>query len=302
MTRGPVVGSPAAGAGTMLARARFEVVPLRGVEEQVSHLPPGSTVTVTCSPRKGVEATLELSERLAAQGFRVVPHVSARLVRGGAHLAEIAAWIRESGTSDVFVVGGDAREPRGPYPSALALLSALAELGDPLPLVGVGAYPERHPLIDEDVLMRELLAKQPFAGYMVTQICFDASVITSWLAGIRRAGVHLPVYVGIPGAVKRRKLLEVSLRVGVGDSIRYLTKHGSIVARLARGGSYRPDAVVDGVAGFATEPDLGIAGFHINTFNQVDGTERWRREALAANRWPAGPVSERYADEHGSAS
>ncbi|MGQ0670037.1 MAG: 5,10-methylenetetrahydrofolate reductase [Actinomycetota bacterium] len=302
MTREPVAGSPAPGPDELLARVRFEVVPLRGVEEQVAHLPPGSTVTVTCSPRKGVEATLELSEGLAAQGFRVAPHVSARLVRGRAHLAEIAAWIRESGTSDVFVVGGDAREPRGPYPSALALLSALADLGDPLPLVGVAAYPERHPLIDEDVLVRALLDKQPFAGYMVTQICFDASVIASWLAGIRRAGVHLPVYVGIPGALKRRKLLEVSLRVGVGDSIRYLTKHGSIVTRLVRGGSYRPDGLVDGVAGFATESDLGIAGFHVNTFNQVEGTERWRREALAANRWPAGPFSERYGDEHGSAS
>jgi methylenetetrahydrofolate reductase (NADPH) len=39
------------------------------------HLATDVKVTVAASPRKGLEATLELSERLAAAGYPVVPHL-----------------------------------------------------------------------------------------------------------------------------------------------------------------------------------------------------------------------------------
>jgi len=280
--------------GQLLERPRFEVIPLRGVEERVAVLPPGTTLTVTCSPRKGVDATLDVAERLAAGGFRVIPHVSARLVRSGEHLAEIMERLQEAGIRDVFVVGGDGAAPSGPFRSAFELLTAMARSGRPMPTVGVGAYPERHPFLDYQVLFEALRAKQDFASFMVTQICFDAATIVGWLAAIRRRGIHLPVHIGVPGAVKRRNLLEISLRVGVGDSVRYLTKHGSIVTRLMRRGGYRPDALVAGVAPFVGDPSLRIAGFHVNTFNQLEGTERWRRQVLTVygrNRAAEPPVA-----------
>ena len=279
--------------GQLLERPRFEVIPLRGVEEHTAVLPPGTTLTVTCSPRKGVDATLDVAERLAARGFRVLPHVSARLVRSGEHLAEIMERLQEAAIRDVFVVGGDGA-PSGPFHSAFELLTAMAGSGRPMPTVGVGAYPERHPFLDEQVLFEALRAKQDLASFMVTQICFDAATIVRWLAAIRRRGIHLPVHIGVPGAVKRRNLLEISLRVGVGDSVRYLTKHGSIVTRLMRRGGYRPDALVAGLATFVGDPSLRIAGLHVNTFNQLEGTERWRRQVLTVygrNR-AAGPLVE----------
>ena len=74
----------------LLRRPRFEIIPLDGIEEQVlAHLGTDVKVTVTASPRKGLEATLELSERLARAGYPVVPHLSARLVRDRSHLEEI---------------------------------------------------------------------------------------------------------------------------------------------------------------------------------------------------------------------
>jgi methylenetetrahydrofolate reductase (NADPH) len=99
------------------------------------------------------------------------------------------------------------------------------------------------------------------------------------------------VHLGMPGAVTRRKLLEIALRIGVGDSIRYLSKHGNLVARLVRRGSYRPDALLAGLSPSLGRGGHGIAGFHINTFNQVRSTERWRRRTIEAYRWAgsAGP-------------
>jgi methylenetetrahydrofolate reductase (NADPH) len=292
--------------GHLLARARFEVIPLRGVDEQVAHLPPGTTVTVTCSPRKGIGATLEVAERLARSGYRAVPHISARLVRSGDHVTELMGRLTEADIGEIFVIGGDLPEPEGPYPSALSLLRAMAETGRALPAIGVGAYPERHPLIEEHDLLRALLEKQAFATSMVTQICFDAATIVRWLTAVRTSGITLPVHVGMPGILKRRKLLEISLRVGVGDSVRYLTKHGSIVARLIRRAGYRPDALVATVSPFVDDPALGIEGFHINTFNQVEGTERWRRQALGlygGRTFATGlerPIGEVGRDEHGN--
>ncbi len=273
-------GGPSGTVGRLLADARFEIVPAEGVEAELRHLAPGTTVTVTCSPRRGIDRTLALAEHVQGRGFRAVPHVSARLVTGRSHLRAILRRATDAGFRELFVVGGDATEPAGPYASAGALLREMAELDRGF-AVGIAAYPERHPLIPDGELLRALLEKQPLAHHMVTQICFDPRTLVRWLDEVRARGVRLPVYVGVPGAVRRRRLLEISLRVGIGDSVRYLTKHGGIVARLLRGGSYRPDGFLAGLA-----PLVGgredVLGLHLNTFNQVETTARWRREALRA--------------------
>ena len=266
------------GPATLLVRPRFELVPLRGAEEEAEHLPAGATVTVTCSPRRGIDATVDLVERLAGRGFRAVPHLAARTIRSEGHLRELVDRLRAAGVMDIFVIGGDPSEPFGPYASAGQLLAALDDLGRPFPDLGIAGYPERHPLIDREELLRALREKQAAATYLVTQICFEPAAILGWLREIRGRDVRLPVFVGLPGAVTRRKLLEIALRIGVGDSIRYLTKHGSLVARLMRRGSYRPDPVLAGLAPGAD----AFRGIHLNTFNQVRNTERWRRRALDA--------------------
>ncbi|MGH9245345.1 MAG: methylenetetrahydrofolate reductase [Acidimicrobiales bacterium] len=291
----------AAGVAPLLARARFEVIPLRGVEEEVAHLPPGRTVTVTCSPRQGIEATVALAERLAERPFRVVPHLAARLVRGSSHLRQIADRLEAAGVQDVFVIGGDPPEPVGPYASAGSLLHALAERGHRFRHVGIAGYPERHPFVGRDDLYAALLDKQPFATYIVTQICFDPTAIFWWLAQIRERGIQLPVSIGLPGAVSRRRLLEVALKIGVGDSLRYLTKHGHVVARLGRG-SFRPDGFLARLSPYLEEPGHNLQAFHLNTFNQVRSTERWCRRALTIYTRPVALVEAGEADERGFAS
>ena len=49
----------------LLRRSRFEVLPLDGIEDEVlAHLTKDTKVTVTASPSRGLEASLDLSERL----------------------------------------------------------------------------------------------------------------------------------------------------------------------------------------------------------------------------------------------
>lgn len=264
-----------AGLSVLLNEPRYEVIPMRGIEEKVAALPLGSTVTVTASPSLGLDRTLDVSAALAARGFRVVPHFAARMVTGRGHLERLLHRLEGTEVREVFVVGGDADPPAGDYADAGDLLEELAGIAHPFARVGIGGYPEGHPLVPDDRLLEALLRKQPYASHVVTQLCFDADTLAAWVADIRAAGVRLPVVVGLPGAVERRKLVEISLRTGVGPSLRYLRKHGRQMAALTRSRRYDPTPLAAAVADRAADATLGIRGAHLFTFNQVEQTRDW---------------------------
>ena len=238
-------------------------------------LPYGSTVTVTASPALGLDRTLDVSASLAARGFRVVPHFAARMITGRSHLERLVRQVEGSGIHEVFVVGGDADPPAAEYRDAGDLLEELARLAHPFARVGIGGYPEGHPSISDDSLLEALRRKQPFATHLVTQICFDAGALASWVREIRAEGVDLPVVVGLPGVVERRKLAEISLKAGVGASLGYLRKHGRQLVTLARSRRYDPTGLAGEVAEYGADPTLRIRGVHLFTFNQVEQTRDW---------------------------
>jgi methylenetetrahydrofolate reductase (NADPH) len=205
-------------------KSYMEIFPTASIESKLDVLEPDSYIAVTCSPTKGVDETLAMSARLAAKGFKVVPHVAARMVRNKAHLRDIIKRLDDSPIISLFVPGGDADKPAGDYHKALDLLRDIADIDHKFTEIGVGAHPEGHPVAGDEELVEQLLKKQEFANYMVTQMCFDAGTIRSWLGDIRNAGVGLPVWIGLPGAADRNSLIKTSLRIGVGDSVRYLKR------------------------------------------------------------------------------
>ena len=258
------------------------MIPLAGAEEAVlEHVPTDVKVTVTTSPRKGLEPTLVLAEQLAGHGYAVVPHLAARHVRDRGHLAELAERLRAAGASDVLVMAGDAEQPAGAFDGSLPLLRALAELGQPFRDVGITGYPESHAFISDDATIRSMFEKEEFATYIVSQICFDPQVTAAWVAAVWERGTRLPIHIGLPGAVPRSKLVRVSTRIGVGDSIRFLRTHGGWLRRSLRG-EFDPDSLVAGLEESLDRPRRNVGGFHIFTFNDLEGTERWRQRALAS--------------------
>jgi methylenetetrahydrofolate reductase (NADPH) len=255
----------------LLERPRYEILPVDGIEDQVlAQVPREVKLTVTASPARGLEATLAVTERLARHGFAVVPHLSARQVRDGEHVAEIVARLHAAGVNEVFVPAGDAREP-GPFRDAASLLR---ELEGSFAEVGITGYPESHHLIDDDTTIQAMFEKAPMATYIVSQICFDPAVIDSWIARVRARGTLLPIWVGMPGIVDNAKLLRVSMKIGLGESARFLRAHRAWLRRLVTR-SFTPDPLLRRL----TSDE--IAGIHFFTFNELERTERWRREALA---------------------
>lgn len=258
----------------------MEIFPAPKIESKLDVLAPGSYIAVTCSPTKGVDETLDMSERLSGRGFKVVPHIAARMVRDKAHLREIIGRINKTPIVSLFVPGGDADTPVGRYEKALDLLRDLADIEHGFIEIGIGAHPEGHPMATDEELLEQLLAKQEFANYFVTQMCFDADRIASWLANMRAAGVHLNAWLGMPGAVDRAALIKTSLRIGVGDSVRFLKRQGKRAAQLMASSEYLPDRLHYDLAPVMADPGLRVSGQHVFCFNQVARAEKWRHHFI----------------------
>jgi len=266
----------------LLVNARFEVLPTASIEEKiVASVPAGQTLTVTASIGKGLPATLDLAERLVADGYRAVPHLAARMISGRKELEEIVARLLESGIDTVFVPAGDADPPAGDYEGSLDLLRDLTALGRPFAGVGVTGYPESHPKIMDDVTVQAMWDKRDHATHLVSNLCFDPTVVSSWVKRVRSRGAVMPLLIGMPGPVERTKLLSMATKIGVSESARFLSKNKSVFARIAAPGGYSPERFLEKIAPTTREASSHVEGLHLFTFNQVAETQAWRENLIA---------------------
>jgi methylenetetrahydrofolate reductase (NADPH) len=264
----------------VLEQARYEVLPTATTEEKVlAHLPRDRVVTVTASPSKGLEATVDLAERLAGHGYTTVPHLAARMISGRTELAELCERLTGKGITRVFIPGGDA-EPAGDYPDALSLLEDLTALGRPFTQVGITGYPESHPTINDDLTVQAMWDKRRHATHVVSNLTFDPAVVRGWIRRMRDRGITMPLLLGVPGPVERTKLLAMATRIGVGESTRFLAKHKGTFARLAAPGGFTGERFLEHCGPALAMPDAFVEGLHVFTFNQIAETEAWRTDLL----------------------
>lgn len=264
---------------------RFEVIPAKGTEQVVlDWLPKGATVTVTASPVKGLEPTLDLAVRLAGHGYRVVPHIAARSVADDAHLSDIVARLKAAGIDDVFVPGGDATHPAGRFDAALPLLERLTEIGMPFGQIGITGYPESHPKITDDITIQAMWDKRRYATYLVSNVCFDPVRLRGWVSRIRARGITLPLYVGLAGPAERSRLLKMAAIAGAAESARFITHHPGWILRFWLPGGYSPDRFLDRASSVLADPAAGVAGLHLFTFNQLQQCAQWFAERTANAR------------------
>ncbi len=263
----------------------FELVPLKNLEAQLEFIPAGSRVSVTCSPNKGIDETINLAARFQAGGLQATPHLAARMVRDKAHVKEIARRIADAGLDEAFVIAGDAEEP-GEYKDTLAFLHDFLAEAHGVTRVGIAGYPDGHQFISENDLTvamhlkAKILSQAGVEGWVSTQMCFDGPAIATWISAQRAAGLTLPVRLGIPGPIDRTKLLTMGIRVGVGQSLRYLKKNRAGLTGLISNTSYDPSALLNKMD--AKLNDMNVSGLHLFTFNQIEGCVAWRNAVLAS--------------------
>lgn len=256
--------------------AHFEVLPFPRALEQAAQLPEPVRLTVSASPRQAPENTIECAAALTQLGHTVTPHLAARMVRDRAHLDALLAMTEEAGIEQLFVIGGDSTSPVGEFSSAGELLPLIRERPHGVHTIGIAGYPEGHPLIDQETLAAALQQKAELADYITNQMCFDPGALIRWIDQVRDRGIQLPVVIGMPGVVDRRRLLEVSMRIGVGPSLSFVRKQRGL-RHLLRRASHTVEDLFDALAPSLADARLNILGFHYYTFNQLLDTWSWER-------------------------
>ena len=270
---------------SLIADARYEVIPLKNLENQLEHIPSGASVSVTCSFAKGQQTTLDLTRRIIGLGHMSVPHFSARLTKDEQAVKDLASFCRDNGITEVFLVAGDAPEPVGKYDGVVAFLKDFLGTDHGLSKIGITAYPDGHALIPKQVVHEALHAKQALLaeagipGFASTQMHFDTKQWIQWLRDERAAGFSLPVHIGAPGVIDRMKLISLSTKLDIGSSVRFLKKNTGAIGRLLRPGGYNPVKFLSPLAKVADE--LNIEGIHMFTFNNIADTAAWQRQQLS---------------------
>lgn len=267
--------------GQALTQPDFEIMPIKTGLEAARGLPAGALTAVTCSPGQGVDGTVDFAVQIAPMNLRVIPHIAARRVIDQAHLEQILQRLTHAGIRDIFVISGDRTDQCGAFDSGLELIRTVRQTGTELDSIGVPCYPEGHGFLETPTLESALAAKAEYADYMVSQLCFNGRATLDWLTHTRQqVGVDLPLYIGVPGVMARTKLIGIALRIGIGDSVRFLRKNSGMIGGLLSGSKYTPDGLIDELSDAVTDEQMNIGGLHINTFNQVEATEAWRRNKL----------------------
>jgi methylenetetrahydrofolate reductase (NADPH) len=256
---------------------QFEVLPFPQARDEAARLPEPARLTVTSSPRHGPERTIAIAIALKELGHSVTPHLAARLVRDRDHLDALLRELETARIDDLFVIGGDSHAPVGEFDSADQLLPLIRERPHGVRRIGIAGYPEGHPLIDQAVLDAAFERKARLADYVTTQMCFEGEVLIRWIQLVRDRGIELPVLIGMPGVVDRRRLLEISIRIGVGPSLAFVREQRHF-RNLVWRPSHALEKLFDEIVPQLYEPWVRFGGFHYFTFNQLVDTWRWDRD------------------------
>ena len=246
---------------------RLEIIPSEGIVEKVTAaVPLGTTLTVTCLPHHGIGRTMRVAVQLAQLGYSVVPHLAARALQERSQLTGILRDCDAAGISEVFAIGGDSPRAAGPYGTAAELMEDIAQYSGGGISIGVAGYPEGHSAGFGLDLLDALLAKQHLASHIVTQMCFSSPKIVDYVGLLRREGVELPVWAGVAGAVPKTRLVALGTQIGVGASLKFLSRKGPLARRLLSGDRYAPATLISELA---QHPDR-ISGIHFFTFNHLN--------------------------------
>lgn len=247
-------------------------------------IPPGAEVFLTWIPGTNPMDMIVPAAELRRAGFAVVPHIGARHLESAMQLEQLAArLVGDAGVDRILVIGGDREKPAGPYESSLAVMQSGIFQRAGINRMAIAGFPEGNPNIPEIALHEALTAKLAFAHSsgiqlsIVSQFCFKAEPIISWLQRLRIQGVHNPVRIGLAGPAGLLTLTRYALRCGIGNSLHVLTEHPSFAKLLTEKG---PEPIIHELANLPGpvkngDLPLGIAGLHLFIFGGLSKTLDW---------------------------
>ena len=246
-------------------------------------LPKGTRVYVAHIEGTPIDDMVATAARLAREGYRVMPHFPARIIRDRATLADwIARYRGEAGVDQALLLAGGVAAPVGDFHSSMELMET--GLFDGFRRLHVAGHPEGNRDIDPDGsdrnVMEALRWKQKFAETtdaemaLATQFCFEAAPVIAWAERLKSEGIRLPIHIGIAGPAKLQTLLKFAIACGVGPSLRVLQRRARDVTKLVL--PFEPTEVVSDLARHkAANPGFLIERVHVFPLGGIKTSADW---------------------------
>ena len=273
--------------GDFLEGFSIEVMPRTAakVSDFKALLPAGTRVYIAHIEGTPIEDMVDTAKRLAGDGFAVMPHFPARIIKDRATLEDwIARYRGEAGVEQALLLAGGVEKPYGAFDSSIGLIETGLFDTHGFKRLHVAGHPEGNRDIDADGSTREVDAalrwKQAWSEKtdaemaIVTQFAFDARPVIAWAERLRDEGITLPIHVGIAGPAKLQTLLKYAVACGVGPSLKVLQKRAMDVSKLLL--PYEPTEVVSDLAAYAADhPDSLIAKAHFFPLGGINANATW---------------------------
>ena len=269
----------------------IEVVPNSAakVESFAEILPSGTRVYIAhLSEKEDIKTMVATAKRINEEGFSVMPHIPARIIKNKAMLAEwISMYKNEANVDQALLLAGGSSDVLGDFDSSIQLIETGLFDQAGFKRLHVAGHPEGSKDIDPDGgsknVSNALSWKQEFSKRtdaqmaIATQFCFDADAVSQWATNIKNNGIDIPIHIGIAGPAKLQTLLRFSIECGIGPSMKVLTKRAKDITKLLL--PYKPTEILKGLAEHKKQdPELNIEQVHFFPIGGIKQTADFIKE------------------------
>ena len=277
----------------------IEVMPRTAekVDDFRAYLPEGTRVYIAHIEGTPIEDMVATAARINSEGYDVMPHFPARIIKDEATLADwIARYQGEADVHQALLLAGGVATPHGDFHSSVQLLETGQFDKAGFKRLHVAGHPEGNKDIDpsgsDANVMEALHWKQSFNERtdahmaLATQFAFEAGPIIEWADAIKAAGIDIPIHIGIAGPAKLQTLIKFAIACGVGPSLKVLQKRAMDVTKLLL--PYEPTEVLAQLAAHkVANPDFNIEKVHFFPLGGIKTNANWAIEHGGASGRPA---------------
>ena len=232
-----------------------------------------------------IEDMLRTAKRLALEGYPIMPHFPARMIKDKLTLLDwIERYKGEAGVEQALLIAGSQSKLCGDFENSIQLMeTGLFDKAD-FTHLHVAGHPEGNREIDKDGTNKNvhqaMLWKQKFNSRsnakiaLTTQFSFNAEAIIAWATAIKAAGIDLPINIGIAGPAKLQTLIKFAITCGVGPSLKVLQNRAMDLTKLLL--PYEPNGIIQVLAEHkAVNPDMNIANIHFFPLGGIRSNANW---------------------------
>ena len=251
-------------------------------------LPKGTLIYVAHIEGTSIDDMVNTAKKITDQGFSPMPHFPARIIKDKNILQDwISRYQNEADVKNALLIAGGANKPYGEYDSSIQLIES--ELFDKANFksLHIAGHPEGSKDIDPDGSTKNVdealswkneFSKRTDASMAITtQFSFDSKTVIDWANGLKKAGIDIPIHIGIAGPAKLQTLLRYSIECGVGASVKIIQKRAKDLTKLLL--PYKPTSIISELADYKfNNPDFNIEKVHFYPLGGIKQVSKFVKE------------------------